>query len=539
MESFAKTESQSWLTWFLKGLIILVVVVLLGRMVELQIIKGNYYKELSEENRIRKVTLFAPRGKIIARGGEILVDNKEIKKDLAFDPVKGIIETDFTGEKDFEYTISRWVRNYPLGADFLHAGGYVGEADESEVGKIRPECPEKGPVKLGSLIGKTGLEKEYDCLLSGIDGEELIEVDTQGKIVRVLGRKDPVPGSDLPTNINFGLQAKLAQEMMDKKGAAVITDTKGEVLAYFSSPSFDPNLLYQNGKQKEINLAFGNSDLPFFDRVIGGIFHPGSVFKPLVALAGLSTGKIDEEYLYKDTGVIKVNDFSYSNWYFTQYGGTEGEINIVKALARSTDTFFYNLGELLGPNVMADWASKFKLDEETKIDLPGEVTSLIPTPDWKLTTKKERWFLGNTYHMAIGQGDLAVTPIAENRLVSALASKGDLCQPRISALQKQSCAKLDLNSKDLNIVVSGMEAVCDSGGTGYTFFDFKYPVACKTGTAETNTDGKTHAWFVLFSPVEYPELVATFLIEEGGEGSKEAGPIARSVLDWWILHNNP
>jgi penicillin-binding protein 2 len=537
METFEKSKTQSWLSWFLRGLIILVFIILLGRLIELQIIKGTYYKKLSENNRVKKVVIPAPRGKIIARGGEVLIDNKEVKKDLVFNEKEGIIKTDYSGNLAEEYTISEWVRYYPLGASFFHAGGYVGEVSESEVGRIRPECFSKGPLKMATMIGKTGLEKQYDCVLSGVDGEELLEVDTSGKIVRVLGQKVPIPGVDLQTNIDYGLQQKVAEEMVDKKGAVVVTDTKGEVLAFFSGPSFDPNIFNQKEASSKITAAFNDLNLPFFNRVIGGMFHPGSVFKPLVALAGLSTKKIDINYIYTDTGIIKVNDFSYTNWYFTQYGGTEGSINIVRALARSTDTFFYNLGELLGPETISQWSNKFGLGKETEIDLPGEIKGLVPTPEWKQETQKERWFLGNTYHMAIGQGYLALTPIAENQMIVALANGGSLCTPSIKATQKENCQNLRLDKKDLDIVIEGMRQVCASGGTGYTFFDFTVPTACKTGTAEINTDGKTHAWFVAFAPIEYPQIVATVLVEEGGEGSKEAGPVARNIFDYWFAQH--
>lgn len=499
-------KSQSWLSWFLRGVLVLFFLFLVSRLFELQIIKGKYYRELSDGNRIKRIKIAAPRGIIYARGGEILVGNHGDGK-----------------------------RDYPLGPIFAHAGGYLGEANEEEIGKINPKCSGKGPKVLGDFVGRSGLEEEYDCVLRGMPGEELIEVDITGKYVRTLGKIEPVPGEDIKTNIDFGLQKKVSEVMAEKKGGIIATDSKGEVLAFYSSPSYDPN-----------NVAESLNDpaLPLFNRVVGGLYHPGSVFKPTVAVAALEENKIDKNYRYLDTGIIRVNDYSYTNWYFTQYGKTEGEIGIVRALARSTDTFFYNLGEITGIENMASYADKFGYSEKSGIDIPGEVPGLIPTPEWKKRVKNEAWFLGNTYHFAIGQGDVAVTPIEVNRAIGVIAGGGEICQPRIVGIPK--CISLNLKKETLDLVKEGMEGVCSQGGTGFTFFDWNNSgstkltttnhglVACKTGTAETNEDGKTHAWFTLFYPSDFPEINLTVLVEGGGEGSTVAGPIARKIMDYWV-----
>lgn len=214
----------------------------------------------------------------------------------------------------------------------------------------------------------------------------------------------------------------------------------------------------------------------------------------------------------------------------------EGTIGVVRALSRSTDTFFYKIGELTGVEKIAEWASKFGLDKETQVDIPGEVSGLVPTPEWKVRVKGEPWFLGNTYHLSIGQGDLAISPIELTRAIAGV-SLGKLCTMKISG--GSSCQNLGIDRKVLEVVKEGMVAACESGGTGYTFFDFKHKspgevlVACKTGTAETSLEGYTHAWFTLFAPSDFPEIVATVLVEKGGEGSKVAGPIAREILDFW------
>jgi len=435
---------------------------------------------------------------------------------------------------------TRWGQRLFMFRDiaFVHVSGYLGEVNEDEVGKINPKCPEKGPRYPDTLVGRAGLEAEYECVLSGTPGEELIEVDTLGKKIRTLGKKEPVHGGDLKTWIDYGLQKKVAEVIGQTKGAVIATDVGGEVLALYSSPSYDP---------ANVSSRLSDPALPLFNRVIGGQFHPGSVFKPFVALAALSEGEITKDFLFEDPGVINVGKFSYSNWFFTQYGRTEGKINVERALARSTDTFFYKIGEMVGIDKLVEWTGIFGFTKKTGIDLDGEIESLVPSPEWKLKAIGEPWFLGNTYHMSIGQGDLSVTPVALHRGILGIANGGRLCSLKIG--DTPSCNKLKIDKENLDIVKAGMVAACSPGGTGYTFFDWNNEggpstrrsglVACKTGTAETNEDGKTHAWFVTFAPSDFPEIVLTVLMEQGGEGSKIAGPPAREIMDYWFGRESP
>jgi len=481
----------------LRGLLFVAFLILLVKMFELQIIKGEYYRHLSEENRIKHIAITADRGRILASGGELLAGNKDGN------------------------------RIYPLGSNSAHLIGYLSKVNSEEINTINPKCPEKGPRISGMMLGKTGLEEEYECELLGIPGEELIEVDAKGEKLRSLGKKDPIPGQDITTTIDYGIQLATAQAMEGKKGAAIVTTPQGEVLAFYSGPSFDP---------QKISDSLASPDLPFFNRVISGTFHPGSVFKPLVALAALEERAIDKNFSYNDQGVINVGTFSYSNWYFSEFGRTEGQIGLTKALARSTDTFFYKIGEMVGPEKIASWAQKFGLDKKTGIDLPGEKAGLIPTPEWKKKTIGESWFLGNTYHMAIGQGDVAVTPLEINTYISAIANNGNFCIPHL--INKTSdCINLKVKQENIDVIKEGMKEACSEGGTAYTFFDFAakhddIQVACKTGTAEVGTDGTPHAWFTLMAPLENPQVVVTILIEKGGQGSQVAGPIARKILDY-------
>lgn len=485
MQTLATSKrQQSWFSWFLRGLLILGFLILIGRLVNLQLIQGSYYRNLSEHSRIDRIKIKAERGKILARGGE-----------------------------------------YLSGPDFAHITGYLSETNKDEVGKIDPNCIEKGPYKLGQIVGRGGLQEKYNCLLSGTDGEELIEVNSSGKKIRTIGIRNPISGSNLRTNIDYNLQKVAVKEMEGKVGSVVVTDKKGQILVLYSSPSYNPD---------DIKPSLNNPDLPLFNRAIGGLYHPGSIFKPLVATAALEEGKIDKDYRYTDTGVVTVEsiygNYSYSNWYLTEYGGREGEIDVTKAIARSTDTFFYTVGGMLGINNLDDWAKKFGLTKLTDIDINGELLSLVPSPDWKEKIKHEKWFLGNTYHFSIGQGDLALTPIAIHRADLAITNGGKLCSLKIVGDTK--CTDLKIKKENLKLVQEGMRKACTVGGTGYTFFDFAdkhdgKQVECKTGTAETNEDGKTHAWFV----ASLDDLQLTIMVEKSGEGSKVAGPIARKIMD--------
>jgi len=556
MESLASSKIQNWLTWLLRGLLTLGFLILFARIVDLQIIRGKYYRSLSEENRIRRIAIAAPRGEILARGGEVIATNKLVRQRIIFDSNKGYLKsTDLEGAADDE-TITEWKRDYISGSAFAHITGYLGEVDEGELGKINPQCPEKGPRKIAGLVGRSGLEEMYECALSGIDGEELFEVDSMGRKIRTLGRKEPVKGEGVRTTIDFGLQNEVARIVEDSKdlprsakGSVIVSDPFGEILAVYSFPSYDPNIFIESDDPQEVSKILNNPSLPLFNRSISGLYHPGSTFKPILAVAALEEGKINKDFEFDDKGRITIQteygDFSFANWFFTQYGGTEGLIKLPRAIARSTDTFFYKVGELLGVDKLDEWADKFGLSQKTGIDLPGEAEGFIPTPKWKMQNIGERWFLGNTYHLSIGQGYIAVTPLELNQAISTIANDGNYCKAHLIN-SKEECRNLGIDKENIELVKSGMVGACSPGGTGFTFFDFKdkkgINVACKTGTAETE-NGDPHAWFVAFAPAyteasagkpSESQITVTVLVENGGEGSKVAGPIARGMFDYWF-----
>lgn len=274
----------------------------------------------------------------------------------------------------------------------------------------------------------------------------------------------------------------------------------------------------------------------------------------MTALAGLEYGSFDRDTTVDDEGVLTVGDYSYENWYWRQYGGTEGVISIVRAIARSNDIFFYKAAEWTGPQRLADFARLMNLGQSTKSGLPGEQAGLVPDPIWKQQHFGETWFLGNTYHMGIGQGDVLVTPIQLQTIVSAVAARGRLCRPQLLLDNAPICQELSLQDESLAIVKEGMRQACQSGGTGFPFFDAEYEVMCKTGTAEfgeANEQGyrPTHGLFALavtkqprdseLSAVELQtDIVITVLVESDDhdlykEGSQDAAPVARTIADWW------
>jgi penicillin-binding protein 2 len=554
MNTLDNMPSSGWLLWFLKGTLMLVAIILFARLAELQIIKGDYYRNLSENNRIRHISIIAPRGKILGSDGQVIVGNIPIKEKIIFTKDGFKKDLDIKGANP-ENIITETKRNYFLGASAAHLTGYLGQVNEDEVNKVDSDCPDKGVRTLETFVGRSGLEQEYDCSLRGIDGEELIEVDAIGNPIRVLGIKNPIPGNDLITTINTSLQQKVASVVNnlkiqtsngtnspeDRRGSVVITNSTGQVLAIYSAPSYDPNIFTGFAAQapliNKIEKVLNNPNLPLFNRAIDGLYHPGSTFKIVTATAALEEHKIDENFIFNDQGFITLNGYTYNNWNWSEFGKTEGEINLTKAIARSTDTFFYKVGEMIGITDLSNWAKKFGLNKKTGIDLPNEAVGLIPDPSWKRQAKGELWFLGDTYNVSIGQGDVAVTPLAANVLTSVIANNGQICTPYIVP-GKSNCVSLGLHQKTLDLIKEGMIDACSTGGTGFPFFTVNsdstnsYKIACKTGTAETGDNGKTHAWFASFVPSK--NFVITVLVEKAGQGSEVAAPIAKEILGYYF-----
>jgi len=492
--------------------------ILFFRLFWLTIIEGDKNRVLADGQRIRLVKIRAPRGEIFDRNGKLLTRNiplfrkcetenekcQEITREEALDlEVQG-------KESQIQIDVGR---DYLYGEATAHLLGYLGEASKEEI--------ESGRWKAGDFLGKTGVEEAYEKVLGGKDGAELLEVDTWGRTVRKIGQKEPVAGKTITLSIDADLQNVAFRALEGKKGAVVAQNPKtGEILALVSSPSFDPNQI------TEKDLL--SPDNPFFNRAISGNYPPGSTFKIVTSAAALEEGKITGDTKIEDSGVITVGRYRYANWYFTQYGKTEGIVNVVWALKRSTDTFFYKVGEWVGAKKLVEWGRRFGLGRVLGIDIPGESAGFLPDPD-------KDWFLGNTYHLSIGQGNLGLTPLQVNAVTAMIASGGKLCKPRVLKMEEGKtgdCQDIDLKKETINLISAGMREACSLGGTAFPLFNFTPPVACKTGTAEFDDPrGRTHAWLTAFAPVGNPEIVVTALVEAGGEGSRVAAPIVRKVLE--------
>jgi len=552
--------------YFLPLLVIAAIIILITRLFYLQVVKGADYRTLSDSNRIRTQVIHASRGVIFDRDGVPLVQNtpgfrQVISKDktalLSKEEALPLIAKGKSLEVDS-------LREYVYKNSLSHVLGYIGQISKDELGST-----EFSDYHGTDWIGKNGIEKQYELILRGTDGQQLIEVDAVGKKVRSLGQTDPVPGQDITLTIDSKLQNAAYSAAKDiKKGAIIVSTPDGQILAMVSKPDFDPNLFTLDKTYKTAtdsayqNIGAVLSDTenqPSLNRAVAGTYPPGSTFKIVVAASGLQNNIIDENYKIVDTGVINVGAFSFANWYYTEYGRREaGELNVVRGLARSNDIFFYKLAQKVGVDKLSDMALKFGLGAATGIDLGGEEKGLVPTPKWKEDYLKEGWFLGDTYHYGIGQGYLLTTPLQVNEWTQVIANGGSVYQPRLIKNQKSKIKNQSLlNEKTVSLIRQGMIESCSTGGVAWPLFDFKVQnaklkvddknyfkvasssadtrkvvLACKTGTAQHGGE-KTlpHAWITLFAPAYNPQIVVTVLKESSGEGSNEAAPIAKKILE--------
>ncbi len=509
------SEKQPNIFFWLNSLIFFVVVffiILFLRLFQLTIVKGNYYQQLAKQNRLRELYIEAPRGKIIDRKGLTVAEN---------------IPADIT--KNSERLTS--TRIYKEAEAVAPVVGYIQIADKNEI--KNDSCLNK--LIPGDRIGKKGVEKIYDCQLRGHPGAKIIEVDAKGKYLKTLTVVPEIPGETIQLALDLELQKKAYQLMEGKRGAIVaIKPTTGEILALVSTPSYNP---------QEVKKYLTNKEKPLFNRATEGTYPPGSIFKLVIATGALEEKVITEKTEFEDTGRIQAGPITFGNWYFLQYGKTEGMVNVVKGIQRSNDIFFYKTGEALGADKIKLWAEKFGYGNKYNFGL-DQSQGVIPSAFWKKETFGEQWYLGDTYNLSIGQGYILVTPLQTALVTASIANNGYFCEPELLKInppaggQKskiKNCKKMPISNKTLSLIREGMEKACATGGTGWPFFDFKVKTACKTGTAESHAENKmAHAWFTIYAPADPPaggpEIALTILIEEGGQGSDIAGPIAKEIL---------
>ncbi|OGD94367.1 hypothetical protein A2697_00100 [Candidatus Curtissbacteria bacterium RIFCSPHIGHO2_01_FULL_41_44] len=507
----------------------------LARLFMLTVVNGEKYRSLAEENRVRLVTIEAARGKIFDRNGKLMADsltNYFLKKgenvlSISYEQAQDLEKSGLAHE-DFEGGLGKIFRSvtreYLLGSAAAHILGYTTGVGEEGAGRL-------------------GIEASYDNFLKGQAGKKLIEVDANERKVSILGSIDPEAGRDLTLTIDATLQ-KIVYEVLKKhaervgSGGTVILQnpSSGEVLALVSYPSFDPT---------DISRFLESSNQPFFNRAVSGIYPPGSIFKIISALSALESGKITGETEIEDVGEFELGGVRFSNWYYNQYGGRDGILKVDRAIARSNDIYFYRISEKVGLDGLRKMAIKFGFGQKSGIDLPEESLGLVPDEVWKKSTLGAPWYLGDTLHFSIGQGFMLVTPIQINSMTSYMAS-GKLTRPYlVSKIGSPPAGRgeFEIGSKiigeklvseeNYKLVREGMRKACQTGGTGWPFFDAAYSVGCKTGTAEKSL-GNPHAWFTAFVPFDDPKISITVIIEEGGEGSGVAGPVAKEILDWWF-----
>lgn len=545
------------------------------RLFTLQIVRASYYSRLSDENRIRTVLIPAPRGIIFDRNGIALVRNTPSFSKLVKDGKSKNKKIEWFNRDEAlkriakgENIIATPRREYLYKEAFSHVLGYIGQISSDE--SLRPEFSDYG---LSDFTGRMGIEEQYEKILHGDNGRELYEVDAKGNTVRLLGKDSPREGSVIKTALDSNMQIAAFNAMKNlEKGAIVVTDPRdGSILALYSKPSFDPNLFTREDayipegdyKTKE-EILLDNSKFPLLNRAITGVYPPGSTYKLITSLAALEDKAIVEDTEIEDTGIISAGGSTFGTWNFLQNGRKEGLLDLRGAIRRSNDIFFYRASEKIGEDKLADWSKKLGLGELTGIDLPGEVKGTVPDTLWKKKILNENWYLGDTYNMSIGQGYLETTPLQVNLYTQIIANGGEMYRPHIIKDGVKLMKKDFLTDVNMAIIRDGMKQACEPGGTGYPLFNFKVKnnnlkidgldyvdatsgsakmtqvtLGCKTGTSEAHGfKQEPHAWFTTFAPFYNPEIVVTVLVENGGEGSSVAAPVAKDILKAYFEKKN-
>lgn len=459
---------------------------------------------------------------------------------------------------------SRLFRHYPLGKTASHMIGYIGRINDKDL-KSLEESGDLSNYKGSDHIGKSGLEQYYEKYLHGITGFQQVEIDADGHAVRVLSSNPPAPGEDIVLSVDIRLQEIAEKAFGDRRGAMVAINPKtGELLSYVSQPTFDPNL-FVDGIDNENWKALNDSlDKPLINRPLRGVYPPGSTFKPFVALAGLEAGKRLPPYSIQDPGFFTIpgNRHRYRDWKPSGHGS----VDMQKAITVSCDTFFYGLAQELGIDNLTNFVRHFGFGKRSEFDIKGEIEGLLPTPDWKRRRFKQPWYPGETVIVGIGQGYTLVTPLQLAQATSILANQGIAMRPHlVTKIQNELSGKtqmvphkildrLQLNPNNVEIVKRGMVDVTMPGGTAASVgANAGYSIAAKTGTAQVigikqnekynesaiNERHRDHALFIAYAPAENPTIALAVIVENGGHGGSAAGPIARKVMDYYLLGKLP
>lgn len=580
---------------------------LASRSFFLQKIKGDHFRELSDNNRIRQEVIKTNRGIIKDRNYTQLVFNKpyfnvflipvnlpeettefanfintmsqllKISSEEIIETLNDIPKRDnryYRPQliKDGVFLEDIWklfilAKQYPSiyieidsyreyvtnteenTSSLSHLLGYEGKINEKELDAYS----ELGYL-LTDKIGKVALEEYYEEFLRGVHGKKFWEVDALLRPQKILYEEEKIIGDDLILSIDLNYQKKLEEiikkylkeQELTKGGGIVMNPNNGEILAMVSLPSYDNNDFATGISTAKYNSLLSNEDFPLINRMTSGEYPAGSTFKLVVAAAALEEGIVDENDYFSSTGGIKIGEWFFPDW----KAGGHGKTDIYKALYDSVNTYFYMIGggdedfTGLGVNRLARYADKFNLGRQLGIDLSSEADGFVPSPEWKEEYKNEDWYIGDTYHFAIGQGDMLVTPLQVAEYTAFFANGGKLYVPHL--LKERHNEQLDLHEKftpiiirediiskeNINIIRKALRLTVTEG-SGKALAALPMSVAGKTGTAQWKLDEKPHAWWTCFAPYEEPEIVVTIFIEEGEEGTKISVPIANEFLYWW------
>lgn len=589
----------SWKISFLQCLVAVVFVVLLAGYWRIQVRQHRQYVEEAERNRIRELPIIAPRGRILDRNGRVLVDNfpafsvllmrenpssltrvrlEGIARGLGLDPadVEQIVaratklprfepvllkssaslgDISFVDSHHLEYpdlsliqSQQRFYLKHTVAASLL---GYVGEVSEEQIAKAGSR------YHPGDVAGKSGIEREYDSILAGRDGMRRVIVNSRGQEMGSITGIDAHAGKDLRLTIDLDLQMAAEAALGDQEGAVVALDPRtGEVLALVSHPTFDPNDFSHHIDADEWKQLTTDPQKPLMDKAIQAQLAPGSVFKIVTSCAALETGTVTPDFTVECPGYVNIYGHTYHDWVFEKRRG-HGLVNLHSAIVHSCDVYFYTVGKLLGIDKLAYFAKQLGLGARTGIDLPGEDSGLIPTPEWVERVYKHQWFPGETISVAIGQGALQVTPIQLAYMIGGVASGGVFYRPHLAFRDERTpvdvsggtARQFPLSAPTVDAVTRGMWGVVnEGGGTGAGARVAGLDIAGKTGTAQVvsvslknaahNANYKNNAWFVGYAPSSHPEIVVAVLVMHGGH-STVATPIAAAVIKAYYDEKSP
>ncbi len=588
--------------------------VLLARFVYLQVVQHDYYQTKAEDNRISIVPVPPNRGLIVDRNGVVLAGNDsgytlEIAPDKTpdlegtIDHLSALVSITPRDRSRFKRLLAetrsadslpirtrlsdaevarvaanryrfpgveikaRLFRNYPLGKTASHVLGYIGritERDQDRLEEMGLEANYRGT----DVIGKSGIEASYQEDLHGKTGFEQVEIDAAGRAIRTLARTPAQPGDDVALTIDTGLQQVAEAAFGDRRGALVALEpSTGAVLAMVSEPGFDPNLFVDGIDPQSWDALNNSPDHPLNNRAIAGLYPPGSTLKPYLALAALELGKRTPKSSIVDPGYFMFGGRRFRD----DKPGGHGVVNLYKSIVESCDTYYYILANDLGIDAIAHFLAPFGFGSRTGIDLDGESTGVLPSPEWKArrfrSPEQRRWYPGETISVGIGQGYNAYTPIQLALAVATLANGGAMYKPRLvdhidnpltgerRYEEPKLVRQIPLHAANVAFIKHAMEGVnSDPEGTGARAFKgAQYTSAGKTGTAqviaikqnekyeEKNIAERLrdHSLYVVFAPVESPKIALAVVVENGGFGARAAAPIARAVLDYYLLGKLP